>query len=73
MDINNKYQNNDPVKNLIGKVIGVTTSDGLTLRGRLVNVSDHEIWLEKLGGNLTMVLRAEITRIWVTADRKVSQ
>jgi len=69
----NFSQDNDPEKSLIGKVVGIRVSDGTIVRGRLIKVTETEFWLERLGGNTAMVSRADVTRLWVTLDRKVSQ
>jgi hypothetical protein len=58
----------DPIKSLAGKVIGTATKDNMTIRGRLIKCDDNEIWLEKISGDIVMIARTDITRIWISRD-----
>jgi len=69
----NFSQDNDPEKSLIGKVVGIRVSDGTVVRGRVIKVTETELWLERLGGNTAMVSRSDVSRLWVTRDRKVAE
>lgn len=65
---------NDPTKKLYGVVIGTATSDGMITRGRLIKCDDREMWLEKITGDVIMIARPCIDRIWISKDcRAVSQ
>lgn len=64
----------DPIKKLYGIVIGTATKDGMTIRGRLIKCDGGELWLEKITGEVVMIARSGIDRIWISRDcQKVSQ
>jgi hypothetical protein len=58
----------DPIKTFLNCVIGIATSDGLTIRGRLIKVDDKVIWLEKISGDACMIARDDIKRLWRTRE-----
>jgi hypothetical protein len=58
----------DPLETLSNTVIGIATSDGLTIRGRLINFDERVIWLQKMSDDLIMVKRADIERLWRSRD-----
>ena len=65
---------NDPTKKLYGVVIGTASRDGTITRGRLIKFDDRELWLEKITGDVVMIARPCIDRIWISKDcQKVSQ
>lgn len=62
----------DPLKTLLNTVIGLNTSDGLTVRGRLIKIDDNVIWLEKISGDACMIARDDIKRLWRSRDCKAA-
>ncbi len=58
----------DPIKTLSGKVIGTITNDNMVIRGRLIKYDQNELWLEKISGDIVMIARSDITRIWISRD-----
>lgn len=62
----------DPIEKLSGKVIGTATTDNMTIRGRLIKFDDRVLWLEKMSGDIVMISRAGIDRIWISADHRRS-
>lgn len=60
----------DPIKTLLNTVIGLNTSDGLTVRGRLIKFDERVVWLQKMRGDTAMVARTDINRIWRSRDCK---
>jgi hypothetical protein len=62
--------NNDPWSCYLGKVISVMVEDKTQpFRGRLLKIDKNYLYLERLNGNITTILRSTITRITTTRDR----
>ena len=60
----------DPIESLANHVIGTATADGMIIRGRLIKFDERVIWLEKMSGDVVMIARAGIERIWRSHDCK---
>lgn len=58
----------DPLATFLNTVIGITASDGMTIRGRLIKVDDKVIWLHKMSGDMVMIARNDIKRLWQSRD-----
>jgi hypothetical protein len=64
----NVLQTDDLTKSLYGKVIGTVGKDGMVIRGRLIKADDRELWLQKVSGDVVMLSRSGIDRIWISRD-----
>lgn len=62
----------DPIKPFLGKVIGIATNDGFTIRGRLIKFDFRVLWLEKMSGDTVMIGRSGIDRLWLSRDCKAA-
>jgi hypothetical protein len=58
----------DPLATLLNTVIGITATDGMTIRGRLIKINEKVIWLEKMSGDACMISRDDIKRLWRSRD-----
>lgn len=70
--VSQNHSISDPIEKLSGKVIGTATTDNMTIRGRLIKFDDRELWLEKMSGDIVMIARAGVDRIWISADHRRS-
>jgi hypothetical protein len=60
----------DPWTCYLGKVISVMVNDKTQpIRGRLVRIDTNYLYLERLSGNITTILRGTVTRIITTRDK----
>lgn len=67
-NINMSVEN--PIERFRGKVLGILAPDGRILRGRLINYDATVLWVEKRNGDLVMVRRDSIVRLWESKDLK---
>jgi len=58
----------DPFESILNTVIGISTSDGMTIRGRLVKFDDRVVWLHKMSDEVVMIARDDIRRLWQSRD-----